>query len=344
MEDCGYGFYQINDLSREQFMSKVNQVAVFELIFNQPVVVGKKYKSIFRVDKHPTCHFSYFNGILLFVDLGDTRHTHRSCIRAVMDYFSPPITMAQAMQFIIDNIKGVMSNNNIILPHEDKTEIENIVPFNIEYTRKQFSSSDRRYWNKFLISEDDLLQDKVYPISKFSWVKNNIRKVKYVYSLGYAITFCTKTKVYRPYSLLKFFSNCCADDIGNFDNISANGERLIISKSYKDHRVLRNLLSTDDVVWFMNEGVIPSEYLLVSMIKRFREIIIFFDTDVPGYRAAYRLEKTFIRLAKENNIVTTVRRVNIPITHSSKDIAEYVEREGRHDTTLLLKHLNLYYE
>jgi len=135
----------------------------------------------------------------------------------------------------------------------------------------------------------------------------------------------------------KFITNCNENHIGNFDNLPNTGRKLIIAKGYKDHRVFRNLDLGLDVIWNMNEGAIPSLEIIRSFIFRFKEIIIFYDNDTTGIRAA----KIYMELL--NSIRPNIAKMKyIPINSKNiKDIAEYISIEGRKDTIKLLEKLNI---
>src|SRR4029077_4179226 len=78
------------------------------------------------------------------------------------------------------------------------------------------------------------------------------------------------------------------NDVGNYNNLPPEGELLIITKSYKDHRVLRNV-GYNNVIWFQNEGCIPDRWILNNLVRRFKRIIVLFDSDYSGTMAAIKL-------------------------------------------------------
>ena len=151
------------------------------------------------------------------------------------------------------------------------------------------NNKDKEFWSQYEISREQLQQDGVIPIDIY---KSTSRRgepfVIRTFDLMYAYTDFPneKVKIYRPYGNKeeKWFTNCTQNDIGSIEHLPISGNRLIISKSYKDCRVIRN--QSLDSVWFQNEGMIPSPTILKSLCKRFDEVIIWFDNDNAGIQAA----------------------------------------------------------
>ena len=101
-----------------------------------------------------------------------------------------------------------------------------------------------------------------------------------------AKNFSTYLTLYFPYKKGKhrFLSTCTRNDV-NIDEISKDTNQLVISKSYKDNRVLKNLKVNS--IWFQNEGAFPDN--LQDIVKDFEDVVVFFDNDNPGITAAEKL-------------------------------------------------------
>jgi hypothetical protein len=102
--------------------------------------------------------------------------------------------------------------------------------------------------------------------------------------------------------------------------------------------VLRNLNLGDsyNFIWFQNEGSIPSTDILHNLLSRFSQIIVFYDNDDKGIDSSGKLAWFLNELRQDSTITRT-----IPIEYKYKDIAEFVNKEGRQDTITLLNQIEL---
>lgn len=344
-----YGYEAYTDLSYAQLLQKVTQEQIIEWILGKSFNINKKYTSPFRDDTEPQCRFDRRpDGMLLFIDFGDVIR-HRTCFKMVEDkYGVGPRAVAGLIcdKFNISTYSGDYAPILISDRRETETDSEDNDRDKsqtvITYIKRQIERRDMLYWSQFLIKAESLEEDRVYPISSFTiQTAGEKRRLFNVYSVAYAIDFIDKVKIYQPYGgEYRFITNCDEDLIGNYNNLPATGEKLIISKSYKDHKVLRSLLTDSaNVIWFQSENMIPNDYILTNLLSRFKRIVIFYDSDVPGFKGAYMLTNTLasLELDGQNNI----DMVFVPWEHRAKDIAEYVNQEGRHDTIKLLKQIGL---
>jgi hypothetical protein len=351
-----YGYEETIDISPEQLLQKVSQEKIFELVLEQPFSFNIRYKSPFREHSKNigTCRFERRDdGTILFVDFGDLRgRTHRSCFRMVMDKFSVNLTtsmkiIAQAFNLPLDksayNEVTVLVDNNEYSYHkrDHQDQDSDTKDTEIFYTAKEYNRDDRLHWSKFLIKIEELLEDQVYSLRNFTVINDKGRRTFTAYKHCYAIDFLDAVKIYQPYSKeYKWITNCTENHIGNIDNLPASADELIIQKSYKDHRVLRNLKLDLNVCWFSSEGVIPSIEILQNLLLRFKLITVFYDNDAAGIAAALRLVTIFNSLREGS-----ARMVHLPclvqrkITY--KNTSDFIHREGRGDLIEVLKHIQL---
>ena len=137
-----------------------------------------------------------------------------------------------------------------------------------------------------------MIVDKVFAVQKYKLL--NTKKgdvISRCYDIGYAYTEFkdSKKKLYFPYreGKLKFVTSCTKNDVGGIKHLPPFGKQLIITKSYKDYRVLLN--NGKNVIWFQNEGMFPDIEILLSIVKRFEQVIVFFDNDVQGILSSQKL-------------------------------------------------------
>lgn len=336
-----YGYEEHLDLTPEEILQKVSQEAIFEWILEEPFAFGKKYKSPFRDHSKGigTCRFEQrTDGTILFVDFGESFKTHRTCFAMVMDAHNA--TLSQALKIICSKFN--LSTNKYDYEEIKKTheyvKTDNDSNTIITYDKVAIETRDRRFWNTFIIKPEHLEEDQVFVTNRFYIERpDRPRKTVNVFTQCYAIDFVDAVKLYQPFSRdYKWITNCNEDHIGNFDNLPQSADELVIAKSYKDHRVLRNLELGLNVIWLQNEGMIPSLYILENLLSRFRRITIFFDNDVTGIEAANKLMDILnaIRMA-------STRMIYLPLKYNAKDPGELVSKEGRADTIRVLKYIGL---
>lgn len=343
--------YQYEDdipLSVEELLKRVSQESIFELIFKEPIIYGKKYKSIFRTDNNPNCRFQIReDNTVLFIDFGDITR-HRSCIGSIMEY--KKLSMQSAINYIAEKL-NITHQSPIIfevkpqqnLSHQKKDIISKDI---ITYDKISYDKRHILDWSRFLIKKEELLSDNVFATNRIYIQKSSKkRKVINLYYPSYAIDFISSVKIYQPYSKdYKFITNCSENDIGNIDNLPATGDRLIIQKSYKDYRVLRNM-ELENIVWLHNEGCIPDEDILFNLMSRFKKIVIFFDNDLTGIKAARKLRNQLYRISPiaDIDIVWLPRRLKDLENHNRflKDPSDFIHKEGRADLREILKLIGL---
>lgn len=287
-------------ISKEQLLAHVSEEEIYELVFGFRPVEFEYTTSPFRKDNNPGCWFSIDpgTGMLKFVDLGNysiikgIKMSHIDCFNAVQIYFNLS-NFFQTLEFIKNKfIKGQnidfnkkIDNSEIVFKKEKKKTFIHISP-------TVFTAKDGRFWEPYGITKENLIEDKVFSVNKF---KIKGKKGEYFSRPNtncYAFTdFKSRhKKLYLPYrkGKGKFITNCTENDVGGLDALPDFGDHLLISKSYKDKRVLIN---EKDVlsIWFQNEGVIPEYEILIDLCRRFKKITVLFDNDEAGIIASRKV-------------------------------------------------------
>jgi hypothetical protein len=340
-----YGYEGLIELTPDQILQKITQQQIFEFVLKKQFDFNDRYLSPFREDKRPDCRFEQRpDGTIVFVDFGEKflhpNKTHRSAFRMVMDKFN--VTMHGAIrllckEFNLSICKSDYSEEGIV--KYDRME-KSFMP--MEYESKPFSRADIIHWSQFLIKPEHLLSDNSYAVRSFTVLKDGKLKQINIYQYCYVFDFVDRKKFYQPYSIkYRFITNCDENNIGNFDNLPPSGEELIIQKSYKDHRVLRNLEWGLNVIWFQSEGCVPEREILVNLTQRFKLITIFYDNDVDGIIAAMKLCDIFNSIRQG-----CCRMVHLPVFISRKltwkDPGEFINKEGKQDLFTVLKQIGIY--
>jgi hypothetical protein len=334
-----YGYEEYFDLSPEHILQKVTQEQIFKIVLKEIYIDTVCYTNPLRRDKNPGCWLSYDNttGALLFVDFADKNRTHRNCFRMIMDKYN--VSMRSALKIICNHYKlseNIIDYKEISIEDYEKLSIPKTPPI-ISFYQREFNKQDVKYWSQYLIFKNQLLEDGVYPIQSFII---NGKKIN-TYGLAYAYTFPNnRVKIYQPYTnpKYKWITNCDNNIIGNYENISNKGKNLIVSKSYKDCRVLRNL-GYKNVIWFQNEGQVPNDKNNIELISRFERIIFLYDNDLSGKEAGIKLASIYNSYKKD-----CATNLYLPNKYGHKDPSDFIKKEGTKDLIKVLNKMNLYAE
>lgn len=302
---------------------------VFSLIFG---FVPKEYDrccSPFRIDNTPNCEFRYGrNGKLMFFDYGNNKYPYMDCYKAIQVYFKLPDYAS--------SINYIKKCNFETLPESViKRKSVNTNPPEILILPRPFYLMDKLYWEQYNIEKQQLIEDKVYPLLLFK-MKNTRRGDLVIQpkKIGYAYTEFIKDrkKIYLPNEKSRFFTNCKENDIGGYSFLPEKADKIIITKSYKDYRVLKNLGFV--TIWFMNEGMFPEDWILKDIGKVSINFIIFFDNDRAGITAAIKLNK------KLKNLGFRSRYIHLPeilITENITDPADFTKYKSQKELKEWLK-------
>lgn len=330
-----YGYSEVFDLSPEHILQKVTQEQIFSIVLGEIYIDSKHYRNPTRADNVGKCWLEYYDGVLLFKDFADPIKRSRTCFSLIMDKYN--LSFRGALQFICDYFGLSHSSMDYEEVKIDSTSdfIEKRSPLNITFIPREFNYYDKKYWSQYLIYPEQLIEDGVFPVERFYF--NN--KAVTPFSITYAYTFPEgKIKLYSPLasSEYKWRTNCDNNVVGNIDNIDERSDLLIIAKSYKDSRVLRNV-GIKNVIWFQNEGQVPNDMININLISRFGKIIFLYDNDETGILASRKL----------SNIYNTYRDdcascCWIPTEYKYKDPSDFIKKEGRAELKKLLEKMNLY--
>lgn len=276
-------------IDKKYILSNFKEEDIFELVFGFKPIEFQYITSPFRVDNNPGCWFerSLHSDKLLFIDYADPLFNKQDCFDCVKRYFKLP-NFYSTLLFIENNLnnkKLVNKNYNkekVSFTPKEKKKID------IYIKPRNFNQADKLTWFKYGITRKHLIEDKVIPTSRYVLTNTKKGDISFnVYTCCYA--FCefddNRKKLYFPYRKGKrrFITNCNQNDIGGLKTLQ-DTEQVVITKSYKDCRVLRN--QGVNCIWFQNEGMLPSKEILKSVFKNFIDIVIFFDNDNTGLLAS----------------------------------------------------------
>ena len=342
-----YGYNEIISLSPEEILNEISQEDIFNIFIKKEIIADKNgatYVAPYRNDQNPDCYFEEYDERLFFVDFADIPQS-KNCFSFIsrctgLNYFD-------SLQYIIKHFNLGKGNspkrNKTIQKKNEVVEVNKIKrERTITYLPRQFNGKDKKFWSQYEISSEELIEDKVIPIDLYkSTSRKGVPFVIKPFDIMYAYTDFdnSRVKIYRPYGSKdeKWFTNCTQNDIGCINSLPISGKRLVISKSYKDCRVLRN--QGLNSVWFQNEGMLPKPTLIVQLCKRFNEIIVWFDNDEAGLKSCKiivnYINSLFPGKARALHLDTSLLKQGI------KDPSDLISKKGKTELIEFIKNKKL---
>lgn len=319
-------------IDQKLILDYVSQEEIFQLVFGYLPEEYEYVTSPLREDSNPGCWFertSSIHGKLRFVDYGNNFGKPMDCFDVVQQYFKIP-NFYLTLEFIYDKL---IRGKNIVAERKIEPQLtKKRGKTSILFDSRQFQNRDADCWKRYGISKQNLIIDKVFAVKKYYLLNTKKGDItSRCYDICYAYTEFDegRKKLYFPYREGKgrFITNCTKNDIGGLHLLPPFGNQLIITKSYKDWRVLVN--QGKIAIWFQNEGMTPSDEILFPLLKRFRKIIIFFDNDNQGLLAS---EILYNKINKE--MPGKVSRLWIPeqlLTEDISDPSDFYYKKGQHN-------------
>ena len=313
-------------LSLKEILNTIREEDIFNIVIKEEINLIDKYIAPYREDNNPGCYFEEYNGRLYFIDWADFQNVHKDCFNFIGRCYN--LDFLGTLKFITNYFKlnRVGDLKRDIIKTTKKSTVSNK---DILIAKRDFNSRDKSFWLPYGITRKQLEEDKVFPITAYSSVsKKGNEFVINCPDIAYAYTDFkgNRIKIYRPTnSEYKWYTNCTQNDVGNYFNLPDKGDLLIITKSYKDYRVLRNLGLT--AVWLQNEGQIPNQLILKDLINRFKEIIVWFDNDPTGLGSSQMINSLLNSIVPNKS--KTITLPPILLKQHIKDPSDFIKAFGR---------------
>lgn len=281
-----YG-YQKDIPSRDltAIFDSISQESVFKHVFGE-FRTNHYIISPFRPDSSPRCWITWKEGKLYFCDFSQSKPS-LDMIGIIQAYYN--IGFHDAIDFILEENWEPKSDKEV-----EKSTVKSKTPSSIiEFVPKSFDSYQKKYWSQYEITSSQLIEDNIFPTAWFKIYSSTYDKwitiSPHAQETTYAISFEDSVKICRPNvrdKAYKWISNVSKNTIGGVDLLPYLGDTLVITKSYKDWRVLTNMGLT--CVWFQNEGMIP-DWDVLNRLMMFKDIVVWFDNDKAGIEASSKL-------------------------------------------------------
>jgi len=289
-----HAYHYQSVISRSMVLERFSQEEIFGWCLKDIVTTGRKYCNPLRDDKHADCYFIYApDGTLYFWDWASVPN-HWNCFQFYSRMYG--ISYELVYDHIWMNVDDcAMYSVSVAKPA--KTRVRKMSSTtDIDILPKEWSHNELTWWRQYGITQEQLDADKVIPVKAVMITSDGESKSMLIKGMGYAYTEFESghKKIYQPFERrLKWFTNCTANDIGGMKSLPKSGYNLIITKSYKDCRVIRNL--GWNCIWFQNEGMCPSADVLEKILPKFNRVYVFYDNDKPGIAAAEKIKDMLLK-------------------------------------------------
>ena len=315
-------FEPIN-LTKELILSRVSEERILSHYLGLPIKKGL-YRNPLRQDAKPTASFfkSKTNGRIMFKDFG-TGYCG-DFVSIVMTKFN--CSYYKALQ-IIANDFGIIKRQDLpknkCLKKWDEEKFEDTGGAIIQVEIKDFTENDLQWWAKYGISQSTLKKFRVYSCKNvflngnlFEMVSDN----QYVYGYyGGIKQDIEQWRIYHPKkNKFKWISNWKGSYIQGAKQLSkAGGDLLIIQKSLKDVMCLYEFGIQS--IAPCSENLFVSNTVLIKLKKKYKRIIVWYDTDIPGINNLRKIKKEHPEL----------EYFFIPRKYNVKDFSDFRKKYGR---------------
>jgi hypothetical protein len=251
---------------------------------------GGRFLSPFREDSHPDCK------LVLTKESGELRYYDPSeglfldWLGTIM--YATNCTFPKALDWVVEQfglVKGQEVSPEVKHYQQLAVERKKVVryPTTIAVRTVNMSKKDLDWWAQFNISKDMLFQNRVWAISDYwldgrhSYIPKGMLAFAYKEDDGYKLYFPEGDKRNKWLSSTKALA--C------YDTLPQTGDLLLITSSKKDAMCLKSF--GYHAIAPQGEGVSLPNHILWELKQRFKKVILFYDNDAPGVKAATKAVK-----------------------------------------------------
>lgn len=321
-------------ITKEFLLSKNSEETYMSTYLRVPIKRGL-FCSPLRRDNRPTCSFCHSKkGELMYHDFGTG--FHENFVGVVMEIHK--CSYQEALNVIAEDF-GYISKaedrpavkikvSNVKL--EEKTETL------IQIKPKAFSEQELKWWKGFGVTEKTLKKYKVFSCDSIflngDYFSSSSPRVP-IY--GY---YCGKKngqelwRIYFPSKRsFRFLSNVGKSYIQGAKQLPKTGDVLLITKSQKDVMLAYEL--GIPAIAPCSEVLFLSNKQIQHLKKRFKTIVVCYDTDITGIHNLKQIK------VKHPDLHTFF----IPRKYGVKDISDFFKKYGEEETRRLAGELLKYY-
>jgi hypothetical protein len=169
----------------------------------------------------------------------------------------------------------------------------------VDYEMRHWNSQDSKFWTSFRISSTLLAKYNVVPLAYFTMEKKeedgSITSFKFTkpYLYGYFRQDGELYKIYMPKNLDKKFIKV-QNYVQGIDQLKYEAKYLVITSSLKDLMCFNKLgIGNVECIAPDSENTMIGESVMGKLSKQYSKIIVLFDNDEPGIKAAQRYKDKY---------------------------------------------------
>jgi hypothetical protein len=237
-------------------------------------------------------------------------------IELVKALFNMP-TRGHATNKILSDYQEYVSNNTNLEQREFKIHDKfKVVDFEIRH----WNTLDQQYWMRYKIGSKLLEHYNVRPLKYFTMEKKDLDdtlvsfKFERPYMYGYFRNDGALYKIYMPKNIDKKFIKA-QNYVQGIDQLTFEKDYLVITSSLKDLMAFQKLqIVNAESIAPDSENTMIGEVIMNKLSKKYKSVIVLFDNDAPGIKAAerYKVKYGF-------NYVTLIME---------KDLSDSIEKHG----------------
>lgn len=329
-----FNFTFKKNITKEYIFSKVSQETIFAHYLNFPINSKKLYCSQLRDDKCPTCSvYKSKSGILYYKDFATNQTLN--CIDYVKELHKCDYHKALeiiAKDFGLEDGESIKPNIQVAPTIKKKTITK------IQCEIKEFSKEELNWWNSFGISIKQLKKFNIFSI-KHVFIDGVLKNVSSYKNPIYGYYGGTEDgveywRIYFPMrDNYRFLSNWPSKKIQGLKQLPNSSNLLVITKSMKDCACLAEF--NIPAIAPCSETLFINDNLLEKLKKRFKNIVVLYDSDRAG---KYNLAK----IRRQHPELTYFI---IPKEYNAKDISDFRKMYGYKKTEeFIKKYLKLWLE
>ena len=294
--------------SEETYMSTYLGIPISKTLVRNPL----------RNDRKPTASFHRnSSGELIFHDFGTG--FHENFIGVVMAKYQ--LSYVKALSQIAKDFGYIEGEKASIKIKISDVVIQEKHETCIQIAPREFTDKELRWWESFGISKSTLKKYKIFAC-KDVFLNGNYFGSSSDYNPIYGY-YCGKKngnelwRLYFPQKrTFRFLSNWDKNIIQGAKQLPQQGNLLVITKSLKDVMCLYEL--NISAIAPCSEVLFISNDQLNKLKKRFKHIILFYDTDLTGI--------SFMRKIKKQH--PNLNFFFIPRKFKVKDLTDFVKKYG----------------
>lgn len=328
-------------ITKSDLVNRFGEENIFRYYFGD-FIVGKAYSSYFSKDGVPSTGF-YYNkhGSLIYNDFRTAEKL--DFVKFVqkdlgLDYYEALHQIAVDFNLVKAGVKTY--NKEFVLRKKRKIKPKTKPIFTIKI--KDFSKEELNFWQQYYITKEELITNNIVSVE---WFKINSEVIfpdsmcfAYIMDGENGDKYC---KIYTPFGKFKWYSNVPLDAVQGLNKLERKSDTLIITKSLKDYIVLKKYFT--DVIYTQNESKAALKATVIRVLKRYyKNIIVWYDMDKPGIKAANYYFKThnfkpvFTSITK--NIWQSIMNAK---KYNTKDPSDFIKAHGKESFEKYLKYIKL---